>query len=510
MLELGTLWDLIEARAATSPVAQLAVDERGRTLTFSGLRDHALRAAAGLHAHGIGEGTVVSWQLPTWLESLVLMSALARLGAVQNPILPIYREREVGFITRQAGSRFFICPTVWKGFDFQTMASGLTIPDLEIITCDGMLPDGDPGTLPAPAATPGSAEDYPIRWIFYSSGTTADPKGAQHTDATIGVTAAGMCARLDYGPTDRNSLFFPLTHVAGPIWLASSLLSGGGHILMESFDPVGAIAVLQRNDVTMAGSGTIFHLAYLKAQREQPKAPLFPLVRNCPGGGAPKPPQLHYDIKAELGGRGVLSGWGLTEAPILTMGTYDDPDNRLAETEGRPMPGVSLRVVTLEGRLAEPGEEGELRAKAPQMMRGYVDPTLSEHAFDDEGWFRTGDLGTLDSDGFVTITGRLKDVIIRKGENISAKEIEDLLFTHPAVADVAVIGLPDLEVGERACAVVASAPGSGPLTFEEMVAFLKDKGLMVQKLPERLELLDALPRNPAGKVQKQDLRALFG
>jgi acyl-CoA synthetase (AMP-forming)/AMP-acid ligase II len=228
----------------------------------------------------------------------------------------------------------------------------------------------------------------------------------------------------------------------------------------------------------------------------------------CPGGAAPKPPTLHADIKRELGGIGIVSSWGLTEAPILTYSTLDDPDDKLATTEGRPLPGVELRAVSVDGVVVGPGIEGELQARGPQVTAGYVDPSLDAAAFDD-GWFRTGDLGVIDAEGYVRITGRLKDVIIRNGENISAKEIEDLLFTHPRVADAAVIGLPDDRTGERVCAVVAPAPGQSPLTLTELRAHLEERGLRRQAMPEQIEHVDALPRNPAGKVTKQALQDRF-
>jgi acyl-CoA synthetase (AMP-forming)/AMP-acid ligase II len=308
---------------------------------------------------------------------------------------------------------------------------------------------------------------------------------------------------------DRSALVFPFTHIGGITWMVASLLVGFTNLLDEAFDPVRTIEMLQREGVTVAGAGTFFHLAYLNAQRTDPSTPLFPNVRAFPGGGATKPPQIHHDVKKELGGAGVVSGYGLTEAPILTMASVGDPDDALAGSEGRAMPGVDLRLVTLDGRVAGPGEEGEVRAKAPQMMKGYLDATLDSEAFDQDGYFRTGDLGRIDDDGFLAITGRLKDIIIRKGENISAKEIEDLLFTHEKVTDVAVIGLPDPASGERACAVVVAKDATSPLSFDEMVSFLKAKGLMVQKLPEQLEVIDMLPRNPAGKVVKTELRARF-
>jgi acyl-CoA synthetase (AMP-forming)/AMP-acid ligase II len=191
------------------------------------------------------------------------------------------------------------------------------------------------------------------------------------------------------------------------------------------------------------------------------------------------------------------------------MASTTDTDDELASSEGKPMPGVELKLVTVDGAVAGPGEEGEIRAKAPQVMRGYLDASLDAAAFDEEGYFRTGDLGRIDERGNVVITGRLKDVIIRKGENVSAKEVEDLLYLHPSIADVAVIGLPDPDSGERVCAVVQLTEGVDELTFEDMVGFLRGEGLMNQKLPEQLELVDLLPRNPAGKVLKHVLREQY-
>jgi acyl-CoA synthetase (AMP-forming)/AMP-acid ligase II len=218
---------------------------------------------------------------------------------------------------------------------------------------------------------------------------------------------------------------------------------------------------------------------------------------------------LHEQIKAELGGIGIVSSWGLTEAPILTYSRFGDPDDKMATTEGRPMPRVEVRAVRADGPVAEAGEEGELQVRGPQVTVGYVDGSLDADAFVD-GWFRTGDLGVIDSGGFVKITGRLKDVIIRNGENISAKEVEDLIFAHVKVADAAVVGLPDDRTGERVCAVVSTTVGQDPLTFAEMVAHLRASGLRSQAIPERLEYVDALPRNPAGKVVKQVLKDRYG
>jgi non-ribosomal peptide synthetase component E (peptide arylation enzyme) len=200
----------------------------------------------------------------------------------------------------------------------------------------------------------------------------------------------------------------------------------------------------------------------------------------------------------------------MTECPILVMNSVHDPDEKLAYTEGRPCPAeVDVRIVKGDETVAKAGEEGEFRVKAPQLFRGYLDESLNAAAFDANGYFRTGDLGYLDVDGYAVITGRLKDVIIRKGENISAKEVEDLLYQHPSVADVAVIGLPDPETGERCCAVVQMKPGAPALAFAEMGSFLKEKGLMVQKVPEQLEIIDLVPRNATGKILKHELRERY-
>jgi len=506
-----TLWGLIEARAEATPDAVLAHEDTGRELTFAGYRDACLRAAAGLYAdHGVTAGTSVSWELPTWNESLVLVGALARLGARQNPLIPIYRNREVGFITGQSGASLLIVPTVYRGFDYEAMANEIAAdrPGLSVLVVDRELPDGDPSVLPPVEEVPASTEDAPVRWLFYTSGTTADPKGAAHTDLTVMASGLAMSECLDIRADDVSALVFPFTHIGGIGWLVASLLSGCTLLTTEAFHPTETPAFLAANDVTIAGSGTPFHLAYLAAQRAAGDGPIFPHVRNFTGGGAPKPPQLHYDLKAEIGGVGIVSGYGLTEAPIVVMATMEDPDRKLAETEGRPTPGVDLIVVALDGTRAGPGVEGEIRLKGPQVIRGYLDPSLDAEAFDADGYFRTGDLGVVDDEGYVTITGRLKDVIIRHGENISAKEVEDLLYAHPAVADVAVIGLPDPRTGERACAVVAVAEGQ-TFDFSTMGEYLRGRGLRVNAVPEQLELVDTVPRNPAGKILKHTLREQF-
>lgn len=519
----GNLWELIEARVASTPDREMLVDDHGQRVTFREFCNRAEAMAAGFAAEpfSLREGDVVSWQLPTWIDSVVLAAALNRIGVVQNPIIPIYREREVGFCSRQARSRLLIVPGVWQGFDFGAMADDIAAshaaPDDDgepqdmgvLAATPGNFPEGDPAGLPPLPVPPEEGEPLPMRWLLYTSGTTADPKGARHTDSSMAAISLAMGERFKCVPDDRSILAFPFTHIGGITWLFTSLQYGVCNLLTEAFAPDATIDFMARENVTLAGSGTPFHQAYLNAQRQRPDEKIFPNVRSCPGGGAPKPPQMHYDIKEELGGAGVVSGWGLTEAPILSLGSMDDPDEKLAETEGKPMPGVDLRVVKHDGALAAPSEEGELRVKAPQLMLGYLDESLNAEGFDENGYFRTGDLGMFDNEGYVIITGRLKDIIIRHGENISAKEIEDMLYEHPNVEDVAVVGLPDDVTGERACAVVSTPQGAEPLGFAQMQEFLTSKGLRKQAIPEQLEFTDVVPRNPSGKLLKQELREAY-
>jgi len=244
----------------------------------------------------------------------------------------------------------------------------------------------------------------------------------------------------------------------------------------------------------------------LNEQRKQPGEPIIPTLRLLSGGGAPKPPEVFYEVKEELRCRGAVHGYGMTECPMIAQGSPRDTDEQLANSDGAPVHRCEITTWKSEGVPASAGEEGEVRLQGPMLFQGYTDEALNADAFDTAGRFRTGDLGVLRPDGHVTLTGRIKDIIIRKGENISAKEVEDVLYSHPKVGDAAVIGLPDRERGERVCAVVETAPGAEPLTFAEMVAWCRQAGLMTQKIPEQLEVRDVLPRNATLKVLKYQLR----
>jgi len=456
--------------------------------------------AGGLAELGVGRGDVVSWVLPTWVDTVVLAAALSRLGAVQNPIIAIYRDREVGFCVNQTTARFLLTPTQFGGFDFAAMGERICAEDptvRHLAVERGSFPSGDPSSLPAFVA-PSPSE---TRWICYTSGTSADPKGARHTDATVGSFVASMGACMEVVHGDRYALVFPFPHIGGIALMFLTLQTGCTQLLDETVDPVATIEFLAAERCTHAGTGTAFFNMYLAGQQRH-SGPLFPHLKACPAGGAPTSPAVQQRVFAELGAR-VVSSWGLTEAPVLTSGRLSDAPATLASTEGRPLPGVEIRVVDTDGAPCPTGTPGELRVRGPQIMLGYQNPALDAAAFDADGYFCTGDIGVINEEGYVSITGRLKDVIIRNGENIAAREVEDLLHAMPAIADAAVIGLPDERTGESVCAVIVAIDG-GP-SLEEIHATMTAAGLRRQALPARLVVRDALPRNPAGKVLKRQL-----
>jgi non-ribosomal peptide synthetase component E (peptide arylation enzyme) len=511
VIEASTFWDLVVARAAATPDALLAVDEGGRRLTFAALRDGSERAAGGLAALGVREDAVVSWQLPNRLETIVLAAALARLGAIQNPIPVSSREREVGFIVDQLEPALLILPPVWRGFDHPALGELLRAnhPGLHVLVVDDELPAAPAGADAAPTPAPPAPlepAEQPVRWVLYTSGTTSDPKGVRHTDASLLVSSRNIAQAMHMRADDRNTLVFPFAHIGGLEFLMADLLVGSASIVIERFGPH-SIDVLAREGVTLAGSGTPFQRVYLEVQRAS-DARLFPAIRAFPGGGATRPPGLHREL-VEAFGAGLLSGYGLTEVGSFSMADLDDPDDVKATTEGRPYPGTEIRIVRVDGSIAGPGEQGEIRGRGPQLMRGYVDAALDAAAFDDDGFFRTGDLGYLDERGYLHVTGRIKDVIIRKGENISAREVEDLLYLHPDIHEAAVVALPDPLSGERACAVVVMVDGAGPVTVDGLRAFLDGKGLARYKAPEQVEIVEELPKSSIGKVQKGILQARF-
>jgi cyclohexanecarboxylate-CoA ligase len=505
-------WDLVVRRAELTPNLPLVADTRGRQLTAGAYARTAETVAAALWDRGVRPGMTVSWQLPSSLEAAVLVSALARLDVRQNPIMPVLRAADLAPIMGQLRPDFLLTPRTFRGFDHATLGRELVAEyggvHLVVPVAEGdpqiALPEGDPAVLadvPLPNA-PASA----VRWVFYTSGTTGTPKGAMHTDAS--VIASGESPVRDQGLTedDVQPVPFPVAHIGGPLLLSAGLRTGARTVFVEIFDPATSPFELGAAGVTSLGSAVPFFDAYLAAQRRHGSTPLFPRLRYCVSGGAPTPPDLHGRVARELGGIGILNGYGLTECPMVIATPLDAPPDDIAAGRGRSLDQVVVRIASPDDQELPAGQEGELRLRAPQLFVGYVDPGLDQHAFDSDGFFKTGDLAIVDADGAIRITGRLKDIIIRNAENISALELENALSGHPDIVDVGVFGIPDRRTGERCCAAVVMRPGAAPLDLDGLREFCAGEAIARYKVPELILVVDAIPRNSMGKISKAELR----
>ena len=504
LLTASGLWPLFERRVQKTPDALMLIEgESGKRVTFSQAYDIAERLAAGFFERGIHANTVVTWQLPTGIQAVITSLALARLGAIQNPVIHLFGQREVRLVLERTRSAFLIVESTAHSENngLSTMLEGLGDPP-DVIFMSDERPQARKNDLP-PVVT----DDTP-RWVYYTSGTTSEPKGAMHLDTSLLLGGRNLAAAIGATDNDVGTIAFPIAHIGGAMYLAMVLASGMSVVLLRRFDPPEACAIFRRWGVTTTGGSTPHYQALLNQQGKQSEA-LIPSLRVISGGGAPKPPQLYYDIKQVMN-CALLHNFGMTEVPLIAAGSSIHTDEQLANTDGFPVEGVEVRIMTANGGRAKAGEAGEVRVRGAGTFKGYTDSDLNESAFDEDGFFCTGDLGILRDDGHLVLTGRQKDLIIRKGENISAQEIENILVRHPKVASAAVIGLPDSERGERVCAVVELVSSDEPFTFDEMVAFFHREGVMKQKIPEQLEIMEELPRSQAlNKVVKTSLVPMF-
>jgi cyclohexanecarboxylate-CoA ligase len=502
--------DGLRASARRAPAGTAVVD-RDRRVTFGELDRLADRAAALLHGLGVGRGDVVSFQLPNWLEAAVLYHATARIGAISNPIVPIYRHREVGFILGQARSRVLVVPAQFRGFDYPAMVADLrpALPDLDhVLVVDGAgggsFADalaGVPEDAAPPELEPARAGSDPVL-LLYTSGTESRPKGVLHTHDTLVYECASIARLYDVTACDVVFMPSPVTHITGLLYgLQLPFTLGAPVVLLDAWSVPAALALIERERCSFTVGATPFLHGIVHAPdlAEHDVSSLRVFV--C--GGADIPPALIRDA-ARRTSMLATRVYGSTECPTATGTAPGEPLALHAETDGAPIGPTEIRVVDDDGGVLAPPAVGNLQVRGPDLCIGYRDPALNAAAFTGDGWFRTGDLAEIDADGRLRIAGRVKDIIVRGGENLSAKEIENLLFEHPDVREVAVVAFPDPVLGERACAYVVGEPD---LTLEAVVAFLRTRGVANQKLPERLRLVGELPKTASGKVQKFVLRA---
>ena len=504
-----TFDDTLAARVVARPAKAAVVDDYTR-LTYAELGTAVDRVAKWLATRGVRAGEVVSCLLPNRAEAVVLFYAAARLGAIFNPIVPIYGAREIGFILRQAESVVLVVIDRFRGVDLAALAERLR-PDVPSLRDVVVIGEARPGMRTwtelesgSPSSTPLPVDPNAVHALLYTSGTTADPKGVLHTHNTLLCECASMARNHALSERDVLVMPSPVSHISGMLFgLMLPVYLGATSVLMERWDADRFLDLVEREGGTFSAGATPFLQGVVEAWRaHRPRT-----LRVFPCGGADVPPDLIRRAQAELGIRSGR-GYGSTEFPsIVSSAGPDVPDAKRSATDGRPIPPNVVELRDLDGRPVEPGEEGEVWARGPELFVGYRDPALNDDAFDARGFFRTGDLGRVDGDGWLTITGRVKDIIVRAGEKFSAKEIEDLLHAHPKVRSVAIVPVHDAAVGERACACVVPMDASSPPTLDELTALLAGHEISRRKLPERLAIMTELPMTASGKVQKHVLQA---
>jgi acyl-CoA synthetase (AMP-forming)/AMP-acid ligase II len=513
-----TLIDILDARAAQRPDHQF-VSDGTTSLTFSQLRDRAYRLAAGLARSGVDPGDRVGVQMPNWTDFVVAVAAIARCRGIVVPVMPIYRHDEVRYVLQHSGARAAVTCHEFNGFTFSAMYDELRpqCPDLnsvyvarsaepvgEGVPLDSLIVEGDIDAVQDELGPGPSADDGHL--IVYTSGTTARPKGCFHTWNTLAFTVRTMVANLGWTDADVSFGPSPITHSTG--YMTSVLIplfAQGRTHLMEAWDPKAAFARIAEHGCTTAVTATVFLQMLIAAY--QPEEHDASSLRLWVAAGAPIPGAVVENARRMLPAMEVLSLYGRSENMVTTMcNTGDDPELSTT-TDGRPPAGVAAIAVDERGREVPAGQQGDLAYRGPGHMLAYFgQPELTAELFTDDGFSRSGDLGVVKETGYVRVTGRLKDIIIRGGMNISAREIEELLLGHPDVRDVAVVAMPDERLGEKVCACIVPVDGAQP-SLTDVVAYLRDQHhVATQKLPERVELLEALPMTATGKVQKHVLR----
>lgn len=518
-----TYYDLMARQLARHPGKVFATDST-RSLTYRELHESALRLAMSLHHRGFRAGDTVAVQLPNWVEFLEVTLALSRLGAIIVPIMPIHRRDEVRYVFDDASIRAVVTPARFKGFDHLAMYQDMRTlhPHLQILVArpdaaaESAIAADDAitsltslrtGAMPTDGQLPpqGSPDDPFV--VVYTSGTTSRPKGCVHTFNTYCSGARGLSRAFGYTDADVQFGPSPVTHTTG--FLTSvllPLLNGAATHLMAEWEPHRALAEIAEFGCTQAVTAATFLQLLLAAYDPVRNNTTSLRVWVC--AGAPIPTALVARASAALPGLKILSLYGRSENLCTTTCTVADPAVRALTSDGTALPGHRVAIVDEQGSEVARGVEGDIAYRGPSHMIGYLaNPGETAALFTPDGFSRSGDLGVMDVDGYVRVTGRIKDIIIRGGMNISAREVEDLLAAHPDLAGSAVVGIPDVRLGERIGCFVVPRPGTAGPTLAELRSFVLQRGVAIQKAPERVIRVDSLPMTATGKVQKHVLRA---
>ena len=483
-------------------------EERETRLDWRGLAAVVARTAGALQRAGVGPGDTVSFQLPSGWEFVAVYLATVRLGAIANPLMPIFRHRELSFMLQRAESRVFVAPAHFRGFDHAALARRLAAecPGLKLLVVGEAGADSFEAALAedAGAGFLGGACLAPddVTQLLYTSGTTGESKGVLHTSNTLLGAVDAFAQRMGIGREDAIFMPSPLGHQLGFCYgMLMSLALGVPLVTTDVWRPARALQLIEAHGATFTFAATPF-LADLAAQAgdtgQRPGR-----LRLFASSGAPIPPAVVQAARERLG-IAVAASWGMTECASVTV--TSPGGGEAAESDGTPLPNGEVRIVDADGGDAPRGEIGALQVRGPSLFVGYLKrPDL--YRLDAEGWFDTGDLARMDAQGGIRICGRSKDVIIRGGENIPVVEIESALYRMPEVADAAVVAMPDARLQERACAFVSLRIGTR-LDLEALCSRLEAEGFSRHFWPERLELLAEMPRTPTGKIQKFVLREM--
>jgi acyl-CoA synthetase (AMP-forming)/AMP-acid ligase II len=510
-----TLAAMVARQLAAYPAKKVAIWSRERAWQgcYADIDDEARRLVTLLRELGVQPGEAVAFQLPNWREAIVSFAALTLGGYVLVPIVHIYGRKEVAFILEQSGAAAYISPLAWGHVDYGAIVEKAAPASLRVHVVVG---DGE--ALPVASgitrvgwtacATRAPARDLPavrpeqVAVLAYTSGTTSDPKGVIHDHRTMLSELRHMKEWMT--PGEPNLMGSPVTHATGMLGAVLGPFAIGQDIhVIDRWDPGHALEVMREAGVGSGSGASVFLASLLDHADFTPEHAA--LIHRIGLGGAPVPIALAE--RAASHGISIIRAYGSTEHPSTTGSVHADPVERRHRTDGRACARVELRLVDERGADVAPGQPGEILSRGPDLCLGYTDPAVTAAAFDDEGWYHSGDIGVRDADGWLTITDRMKDIIIRGGENISAAEVEGALQTLPGVAEVAVVAAPDLRLGEHACAVVRIRAGAAPLRLDDLTAHLARAGLARPKWPEELRLVDDFPRTASGKIRKVELRA---
>ncbi|MBF9149548.1 AMP-binding protein [Novosphingobium jiangmenense] len=503
-----TLADLARERAATTPDFVCFIDGEGQ-YTFAQVLAEAQALSAALHVRGLRSGDVIAFQVPNWREAAVINLAAALSGFVINPIVPIYRDAEVTMMLGDCRARAIFVPDVWRKVEYAAMARRCqqALPDLEhVFTVRGSGADDFAALVETGRGVEFAAPDVDplgVKMVLYTSGTTGRPKGVLHSHCTLAHIVAESGRHWGLAEGEATLMPSPVTHVSGYAnGLEAPFICGIRSVLMEAWNAAEALALIEQHSLVGTVAATPFLVELAAAARAAGTG--LPSFRFFACGGAAVPADLIPAANAAFDNCKAFRVFGASEVPLVTFGWPQD--EHLAATTDGEVVDYQVRIVDHEDKDLPRGAEGEILARGPAMMMGYADAAQTAEAITADGFFRTGDLGVLTAEGAVTITGRKKDLIIRGGENISAKEIEDVLHSHAAVKEAAVVAMPHERLGEGVCAYVIL---SGEADAAALVAHVGASGMAKQKIPERFEFVEDFPRTASGKVRKDQLRAMI-